>query len=343
MKAIHKLFLSGSIFALCATPAFPGISISKPGNGAAVSSPFTLTARATSCSAQPVLVMGYSFDSNPSTRYSFGPSLNASVSAPAGGHTLHVKAWGWRGASCVADVSVNVQQNQNVVLAALTVPVWAVSVSNIQSLMDWSGTNDAASSGTSTGATSIVSSPSMFGNAREFDVNFTDSGDERFYDNFGDDATSTNFIYDGYVYLDSSSSQIGNLEFDLDQVMSNGQTVIFGVQCDGWNNTWDYTANLGTPTNWVVQWVHTPQPCNPRTWSTNTWHHIQIVYSRDDNGMVTYKLIALDGNAIPINATALSAFALGWGPALLTNFQIDGYGSSGSATVWLDGLNIYRW
>jgi hypothetical protein len=38
-----------------------------------------------------------------------------------------------------------------------------------------------------------------------------------------------------------------------------------------------------------------------------------------------------------------SAFALGWGSTLLTNFQVDGMGASGSPTVYIDELAIYRW
>jgi hypothetical protein len=39
-----------------------------------------------------------------------------------------------------------------------------------------------------------------------------------------------------------------------------------------------------------------------------------------------------------------SAFALGWAPTLLTNFQVDGsLSTSGTATAYLDDLTIYRW
>lgn len=341
MNAIRKAFWIGSMLALSTGPAFAGINVSSPGNGAVVSSPFTLSASATNCSSRAVIVMGYSFDSSPSTSLFFTSSLHRLLNASVGGHTLHVKAWGRRGAACVTDVSIQVQPNT--LLTPITPPVWAVSVSNIQSLSNWFGANDTEASGSSMGDTSMVSSPSLYGNARQFDISFLDSGSERFYATFGDDSTSTNFLYDTWVYLDNSSPQIANLEFDVDQVLANGQTVIFGVQCDGWSNTWDYTANTGTPTNWAVAWVHTPQSCNPRTWSINTWHHVQIAYSRDDSGNVTYKTISLDGGTVYINATVNSAFALGWDPVLLTNFQIDGYGSSGTATVYLDSLNVQRW
>jgi hypothetical protein len=44
-----------------------------------------------------------------------------------------------------------------------------------------------------------------------------------------------------------------------------------------------------------------------------------------------------------LNASVPSAFALGWGSVLLTNFQIDGLGASGSSTLYLDNLTIYCW
>jgi hypothetical protein len=58
---------------------------------------------------------------------------------------------------------------------------------------------------------------------------------------------------------------------------------------------------------------------------------------------VTYQAVWFDGAKQTINATVPSAFALGWGSVLLTNFQIDGLGASGTATVYLDELTVYRW
>ena len=72
-------------------------------------------------------------------------------------------------------------------------------------------------------------------------------------------------------------------------------------------------------------------------------HHVQIQFSRDSHGNVTYRSVWFDGAEQEINATVPSAFALGWGPALLTNFQVDGIGGSGSAIVYLDNLTVYRW
>jgi hypothetical protein len=174
--------------------------------------------------------------------------------------------------------------------------------------------------------------------------NYTNYGDQRFDVSFGDDTTSTNFFYDAWVYLPSPSTSIANLEMDMNQVISNGQTVIFGFQCDGWSGTWDYTANIGTPEKPIDTWLHTHEGCNPRQWATNTWHHVQVSFSRDDYGNVTYQSVWLDGAQSVLNVTAPSAFALGWAPTLLTNFQVDGsLAAIGTATAYIDDLTIYRW
>jgi hypothetical protein len=71
---------------------------------------------------------------------------------------------------------------------------------------------------------------------------------------------------------------------------------------------------------------------------------VQISYSRDDVGNITYQSVWLDGKEQVINATVPSAFALGWAAGhLQTQFQVDGIGKSGKTTVYLDNLTIYRW
>ena len=189
----------------------------------------------------------------------------------------------------------------------------------------------------------VVNSPSESGSARKFETKFSDNGDERYSVIFGDDTTSTNFLYDGWVYFTSSSGSVGNLEMDINQVMPNGQTAIFGVQCAGYSGTWEYTKNAGTPDNPIVQWMQSKAKCNPRTWSIHTWHHVQISSSRDDSGNITYQSVWLDGAQQKINTTVPSAFALGWQPTLQTQFQVDGIGGSGKTAVYLDNLTVLRW
>jgi hypothetical protein len=189
----------------------------------------------------------------------------------------------------------------------------------------------------------MVDEPSLSGEAREFQTTFTNYGGERYWASIGHDPAATNFLYDTWVYLDGPANGIANLEMDINQVMQNGQTAIFGFQCDGYSKTWDYTINNGTPENPSDGWVHSTQTCDVQDWSVNTWHHVQILYSRDDSGNVTYQSVWLDDVEQDIAATVPSAFALGWGPDLVTNLQVDGLGASGSSTVYLDETTVYRW
>lgn len=342
MKLLAYTFL---LVLMSTTTAFASITVNSPQPGETVGSPFTLDAYATACSNHPARSMGYSLDSSSDTTiYSGSTSIDTTVSATLGTHTVHVKVWNTAGGVCVHDVAINVA---NVIgdaaMDTSVVPLDAVSVSSIQALSNWKGTHDNATSGSTSATTGLIGSPTHIGIAREFVSNFTSNGGARYWVTFGDDTNSTNFMYDGWVYLTDSATYIANLEMDLNQTMSNGQTVIFGVQCDGYSNTWDYTENLGTPEKPKGHWAHSTAACNPRSWSRNTWHHVQMTYSRSSSGEITYKSVYFDGVKSTLNATVLGAHAMGWGPVLLTNFQVDGLGTSGSSTVYLDDLTIYRW
>jgi hypothetical protein len=314
------------------------ISVGSPSSGATVYSPFTIGASASTCGGNTTAAMGYSFDNSPSTTIINGNWINTQVSAANGAHTLHIKAWGSGGGSCDTDIPITVIAPAN----AAVVPSSAISVANIDNLTSWQDQNDSAAQGSSNGSTWLVGTPSRSGSAREFVTNFWNNGNERYWVSFGDDTSSTNFLYDTWVYIQSPSTSLANLEMDMNQTMPNGQTAIFGFQCDGWNGTWDYTANKGTPQVPIDVWIKSSQSCNPRSWSTNTWHHVQVAYSRDSSGNINYQTVWLDDNPQSINATVNSAFALGWAPALLTNFQVDGI-LTGQATVYMDNLTIYRW
>jgi hypothetical protein len=334
------LYYAPIILLVCGAPGFASVTINTPANGSQVASPFVLTASAATCSSQTTSAMGYSLDNSSNTTIVTGTSVQANVVSGSGAHTLHVKAWGDEGSACVTDVAITVEDTAS----GPVIPSDAISVSNIHVLSGWFAQHDNGVAGSSIGSTLLVNAPSRSGNARKFVSNYSDYGDQRFYVSFGDDTTSTNFFYDAWLYLPSPSTSIANIEMDMNQVMPNGQTVIFGFQCDGWSGTWDYTENKGTPEEPVDVWLHSRAACNPHKWSTNTWHHVQVSYSRDDSGNVTYGSVWLDGLQSSINVTAPSAFALGWAPTLLTNFQIDGSAAStGTATVYLDDLTIYRW
>jgi hypothetical protein len=151
----------------------------------------------------------------------------------------------------------------------------------------------------------------LSGSARQFVTTYSNYGGERYSVHIATDQASSNFVLDTSIYLGNPINDIANIEIDLNQVMPNGETVIFGFQCDGWSRSWDYTANLGTPTSPNDRWVHSNQTCNPQAWAIDAWHHVQISYSRDGAGDVLYKSVWLDGVQQDLDITVNSAFALG--------------------------------
>ena len=341
MISIRNLSLTAVMLLAPGVPALAGTVITAPVNGAQVSSPFTLTMNADTCSSLPVTSVGYSLDNSTLTQAFAGQAMNGPVNAPAGPHTIHVKVWNGKGAICVTDVGINVGAASQF---ASVVPSNAVKVSGIQALGSWTQIHDGGTPGSSSGWTGTQSSPSLTGAAREFYSTFSYYGGQRYSVQFDDDNTSTNFFYDVWVYIAGGSAGFANLEFDMNQTMPNGQTVVMGFQCDTWNNTWDYAVNGGSPTAFYDTWGHSSAYCNAHNWTPNTWHHVQIWYGHNYSGWVTYHAVWLDGVQENINVTAFSGFALGWGPAVVTNFQIDGASSGTSAgQVYLDEMTVYRW
>ena len=343
-EIVKKFSFLSSLLAIVAIPALAGVNVNSPVNNTDVVSPFALSAFASSCSSQNVSAMGYSFDSSADTTVINGTSIEASVGSASGTHTLHVKAWGDNGAACVTEVTITVKAGTTSSSGDPVIPSDAVSVSNIQAMSNWAATHDSGGPGSSSGSTQIVSSPSLHGSTRRYVTQFSDSADERYSVSFSDDTNSTNLFYDAWVYLTSSASHIANIEMDVNQVMANGQTVLIGVQCDGYSGTWDYAVNQGTAKYPRPHWANkSGTNCNPRKWSQNTWHHVQASFSRDDSGTITYHSVWLDGAESKLNATAFGAADLGWGPVINTQFQVDGLGSSGTTTVYLDSLTVFRW
>ncbi len=225
----------------------------------------------------------------------------------------------------------------------VSAPSGATVVSNLQTLSTWKADHDTGMNGNASGSTTVVTSPTLSSHARKFSTSWSSNGGERFSLAFGDDRTSTNFMYDGWVYIASSSGVLANIEMDLNQTMANGNTLILGFQCDGYKGKWDYSVNTGTAAKPSGTWASSSQTCNPANWSRDTWHHVQILFSRGaSDGTLTYKSVTLDGTTQAINATAFAARSLGWGSSIVTNFQVDGRGA-GSATVYLDKLTVSRW
>ncbi|HEY1576140.1 MAG TPA: hypothetical protein VGF82_03600 [Terracidiphilus sp.] len=228
------------------------------------------------------------------------------------------------------------------VSATTRIPSNAIASSDLDASPNWEWTHDPGTPGSSQGTTTYpVSGYSADNTARKFYMTYSGASGELYHVSFATDKTATHFVYDAYVYL-TDPSQVANLEMDMNDVMTDGRTVILATQCSSYSNSWEYTLL----TDGGFHWHPSNIPCSPKKWSANTWHHIQIASHRDGNGVATYDWVSVDGTYGDFdNASGADAKSLGWAIGdLLINFQIDGANKgSGSATIYTDKLIVYRW
>jgi hypothetical protein len=64
---------------------------------------------------------------------------------------------------------------------------------------------------------------------------------------------------------------------------------------------------------------------------------------RSSTGTVTYHSVWVDGVENKMNVQAFAAADLSWDPVIQTQFQVDGLGSSGTITAYLDNLTVSAW
>jgi hypothetical protein len=230
--------------------------------------------------------------------------------------------------------------NYTTAKASNSLTVLPVSAGDLDGADNWEWNHDPGTPGSSSGSTLYpVTSPSMDDAARGFFVTYSDHGGEIYHLSFGKDTTVANFVYDTYIYL-PDPSQIENVEMDMNHVMADGRTVILGTQCAAGSGTFEYTL-VSNSTHWHASNI----PCNPKKWTANTWHHVQIASHHDNAGVATYDWVNIDGTATNFkNATGPSVESLGWETGdLLLNFQLDGAGASGSMTAYIDEMTVHRW
>jgi hypothetical protein len=222
---------------------------------------------------------------------------------------------------------------------AYGLPANAVSSGDLDSMDGWAQIHDGGTPGTSRGSTVYPATTPANDNAREFYMTYTKHGGERWDITPVSDENATHFVLDTYVYL-PDPSQVMNLELDINQVTSNGETVILATQCAGNDGTWEAGYARGKKNDWWEAHIK----CDPRTWTANTWHHIQIGLHHSGD-TVTHDWVILDGVYHPWGYTHEIGRFSGWQPGSINvQYQIEGNNkTSGSITTYLHKLTVYRW
>jgi hypothetical protein len=220
------------------------------------------------------------------------------------------------------------------------IPSDAKESADLVSSSHWIWSHDSGTPGSATGSSEYpVKSPSLDDKAREFKVSYSDKSGERYSLTFDHNTEVTHFVYDTYIYIEEPS-EVENIELDMNQVISNGKTVIFAFQCSGNAGAWEYSLISGNSPHWHSSGIS----CSPKKWKAKTWHHVQIGSHRNSSGDVTYDWVNLDGTYHQVNKGGNGAIELHWAAGDLNlNFQLDGATSRGTMQVYADELRIHYW
>lgn len=339
---------AGLVYAQAALAS--NITIANPANGTTSSSPLWIRAHNVGCNGLSPTAFGFSIDSSSTTTMG-NTAYDIDVTRyaiPSGTHSIHFKAWTKSGVCPVVTTTVNVAGSaagsppppSSPSTTSASIPSNAVASDDLDTLGNWAGEHDTGTPGSSKGSMAYPAITPLYDDAREFYMTYSDRGGERWHITFAKDPNPTHFILDTYVYV-TNPDQLANLELDLNQVISGGKTVVFGMQCSSYSGTWEYTYYSSG-----FHWKPSNVKCSTRSWAANTWHHIQVAYHRDSSGNVTNDWVSLDGSKSNFSgATVYSAQSLGWATgSLVMNVQMDGYTkTSGSVTSYFHKTTFYRW
>jgi hypothetical protein len=193
-----------------------------------------------------------------------------------------------------------------------------------------------------------ISSPSLSGNATEFQIGGTTPYSDVLFSiplvgqlstqGVPDNShallpTIHNLIYDADFYVtDAEATQV--LEFDISMYMS-GVSMIWGNQCNNLGDKdWDIWDNANN------QWVSTGASCNL---IDHAWNHVTIEAQRQSDNTLLFESITLNGNTANINKSYApgSAPATWWG--ITVNYQMDGDYTQSGNTTYLDNFTLTYW
>ena len=326
-----------SIFSLAATAS--EITVASPVSGTTVSSPLLVKAHNIGCNGLKPSAFGYSID-NATGLVAGETAYDIDVpqqGIPAGPHVIHFKSWTSAGACPVVNSQITVKSATS---APSGIPPTAKASPNLDYSV-WNGIHDGGTPGGSKGSTVFPASTPLYDDALEFYMTYYDRGGERWSIQFAKDTVPTHFAIDTYVYI-TDPAQVQNIEFDVNQVTSTGETVILGTQCSSITGTWESAYTSG---HYDHRWSSNVK-CNPHAWAANQWHHVQIGMHRDNSGIVTHDWVNLDGTHSVFNEAPRPSFQkLGWPlGVLVVNYQIEGESAqSGSVRSYVHKMTVYRW
>jgi hypothetical protein len=176
--------------------------------------------------------------------------------------------------------------------------------------------------------------PSLSGSSLEI-YNSGIGADTLWWQKLGAGSSATNFLWDFYAQVDSTSVTAAQaLEFDSFQFVG-GYNYMFGSQCNLAAGKWDVWDELNG------RWVHTAIPC--KQFEPDVWHHIQWYVQRIDGTQnYTFVTLVVDGTPYALNQT-YSAKYVGWKDDIGVQYQLDVNATGAGFREWIDRSSLTVW
>ena len=321
------------------------VSVTSPANHSTLSPLAGYVATATSGCASGVAAMGI-YVNNQRVYLVQGAKLNTQLTLNPGAEHTVVQEWDNCGQSTATAIDVNVigASNYNTFTDLQASPGWKSSGQLAPNYADC----EPSCSGVSWSMSHGVTSPSLTGNASQFNLGGTTPySDVLFYNQLiGAFSTqglpdsnhviiqsSHNFTYDAYFYVtDAAHTQA--MEFDVNWFL-NSVGMTWGTECRiSGGNEWDIWDNVG------AKWVPTGSACNPLE---NAWNHVTVNAQRGPNNTVVYQSIILNGVTTNLNKVyAPFTVPADW-YGITVNYQMDGDGKQTAIKSYLDKFSFMYW
>jgi hypothetical protein len=318
-----------------------GVWVTSPSNNATVGTPVNYVATATtSTCAKGVAAMGI-YVSNQLNYVVNGTSLNTNLELYPGTYNTIVEEWDNCGGASYTPVKITVPGNV---------------FTNLQASGGWTAYGeyapnydicDSCGSGITWAMTQGIQTPSVTGNASEFQIAGTTPYSDVLWTNplIGNFSSQGmpdpnhkivpnlhNFTYDTYFYGSNLAlSQV--LEFDINQYL-DGMGFTWGHQCRiAGGNQFDIWDNVNS------KWVATGVPCKP---ANNTWNHLTLQVQRTSDNWLNYHSITLNGVTTVLD-WYFPPFSVGNWYGVTANYQMDGNYQQAPYTVYVDKFSLTYW
>ncbi len=325
-----------------------GVSVTSPTNGGSVGSPVNYVATASTTCNKGVASMGV-YINNVLTYVVPGASLNTNLSFNPGTYNTVVEEWDHCGGAAYTPIKITVTGGggggNGKTLSALQASGGWKSYGEYPP--DYN-TCTQCGSGVTWSTEQHIASPSMSGNASQYNIGGTTAYSDVLWTNalIGQNSTQGipdnnhtllptlhNFTYDAYFYGSNLSlSQV--LEFDISMYF-DGISLIWGNQCRiAGGNEWDIWDNVHS------KWVPTGFSCNP---ISNGWNHVTIQAQRESDNTLLFQSITLNGVTNTINKYYPPGSCPGGWWGITVNYQMDGNSKQSPYTTYVDDFSFTYW